>query len=734
MTNLVIVESNAKAATITKYLNNNPELKSYGKFIVIASFGHIRDLPKKKLGIDIDNDFEPEYEMLSDKKDIFQKIKKAAKEANVIYLASDSDRSGHFISESLRVLLKLDNNYKRITFNEITPKALEYAIKHPGKIDNYGVMSEVTRRTLDRLVGFKLSPLLWDKFKSGTIKLSAGRVQSAVMHLIIDKENEIEKFKSSSYWHFDANFVLKIDKEIKKLDDTNLYDNDKIYKINDKKQITNFFNSIKNQWSISDIKSRIVKQNPDAPFITSTLQQEASSKLHMSIKRIMSLAQELYENGYITYMRTDSMNMSETFKNLAKVYIIDNYGSDYYEGGILRKKIIKGAQEAHECIRITDPNTKDLPSKFNKEHKDLYKLIWQRTIAFLMKSAEYDQLELQIKDNGMIKTQYFSSIFKRVKYNGFLIVYDIKAEKKDFSNYMKLLQNGDYNLLCEQINAKNTWQSPPSHYNDAGLVKLMEKNGLARPATMATIIEKLYEKNYIMKTNIKGKEENTTNFEFNPKTKNIKESKGITFVGAEENKIKPTEIGITIDNYLSKSFDYIVDVNFTAHMEADLDNINEGKTTRLEVLKTFWKKFSKDLDNETNKKESKKIIKSESKEIKINNKIYNIRIGPYGPLIEYNNNGKKEFISLKGYLQLMKKEYLDIDEEDIKFLKEMPKVIGKVEGKDVTLHFGPYGLYLRYDNMNVKIPRFALKDFAETKSFTQEQLKSFIDYTKNKKK
>jgi DNA topoisomerase-1 len=734
-TNLVIVESPAKSVTITKYLNSNPKLKSLGKFVVLASYGHVRDLPKKSLGIDVEHDFEPTYQELAEKKEVIEKLKKAAKEAKVIYLASDLDRSGAFISESLRVVLNLGNNYHRITFNEITDSALEYAVLHPGKIDEDGVKSEETRRTLDRLVGFKLSPLLWKKFTSGSITLSAGRVQSAVMHLIIQREKEIEAFKSSAYWHMNGNFTLTLGKDTTSLEEVKLYKDNNVHKVDQEKEVHAFLKTIKNNWSISNFKTHNTKQNPDAPFITTTLQQEASGKLRMGIKRIMAVAQELYEQGHITYMRTDSFNMSETFKAQAKTYIMDNYGANYYEGGILRKKAVKGAQEAHECIRVTDVKLTELPAKFGKDHKELYKLIWQRSVAFLMKPAEFDELEIFIKDAGMTKPFNFISTFKRVKFNGFLIVYDVKNETKDFTSYTKALKEGDYKLSCSQVYVKNTWQSPPARYNDAGLVKLMETNGLGRPSTVSTILEKLFDKTYVIKTDIKGTEQATQDFMFIPSNKTTKSIKGTTMVGAEQNKVKPTDIGIQVDAYLTETFDYIVDKDFTANMEKDLDDIGEGKATKLAILKQFWSKFSKTLDEQTKKKEAKREIKSETRELKVNNKTYTIRIGPYGPLAEYEDpkaKNKKGYIGLKGYLQLVKKEYLDVNEDDIKYLLDMPKVMGKVDNKDVTLHFGPFGPYLKHNNLNIKIPRFALKEFGETKEFTQEQLKSFIEYAKNK--
>ena len=733
-TNLVIVESAGKVSSITKYLNDNPALKKYGKFVVVASLGHIRDLPKKRLGVDIENGFKTEYEYLVEKKDAMEKIKKAAAGASTVYLASDLDASGAEIAESVRLFLNLGENYKRMTFNEITSSALQYAVEHPGKIDQLQLASEQCRRILDRLVGFKLSPLLWKKFTSGAITLSAGRVQSAVMHLIIEREKEILAFKSSPYWHMNADFSLKVGKDVTKLEEVKLYKDANVYKTEKEADVKAFFRSIKNDWEVDEYTQKVARQSPDAPFITSSLQQEASGKLKMGVKRVMAVAQELYEAGHITYMRTDSYNMSDVFKEAAKKYITQTYGATYVTEKEKSVKKIKGAQEAHECIRPTHVEMPELPAKFGREQKELYRLIWQRSVAYLMTQAVYDELALEIRDTGMAKGLFFKSVFKKVKFNGYLAVYDVKNETNDFAKYTGALDKGTYGLDCSDVRAKNTWTSPPSRYNDAGLVKLMETNGLGRPATTATILEKLYDKTYVIKTDVQGDEKPTVDYVFNPSKKTTKEEKGKAMVGAEQGKAKVTDIGFKIDEYLTQYFDYIVDKDFTSHMEEDLDLISDGKKKRNDVLTTFWNRFSKDLKTQENKKEEKRAIETEKREIKIAGKEYIVRMGPYGPLVEYEKDGKKAYIGLKGYLPIAKKEYTDVDAEDIKFLLELPKKVGSVEGKDAMVVIGPYGPYLKWNNMNVKIPRFALKEFGETKTFTAAELKGFIDYAKNKPK
>lgn len=730
-TNLVCVESPGKVATILKYLNSNPALTHYGKFVVLASFGHVRDLAKKKLGIDVEAGFAPQYEFLTDKKANLDKIKKAAKEADEVFIASDNDNEGEFIAESLRIAMNLGQNYKRIVFTEITSNALQNAIEHPRKIDDDQLQSQQCRRVLDRLVGFKLSPLLWKKFSSGSITLSAGRVQSAVMHLIILREKEIEAFKSSAYWHFNGDFKLKIGKDVSELEEVKMYKKDLVHKVEEVKSVETVMKAFKNDWKVVDVHNKESRQSPDAPFITSTLQQEASGKLRLGIKQIMSIAQQLYEGGHITYMRTDSFNMSDTFKAAAKEYIVNTFGDEYHSGGIMKKKAVKGAQEAHECIRVTHVEKPELEGKFGADHKALYKLIWQRSVAYLMKPAVFDELDVEIRDSGMAKDLSFKTVFKKVKFNGYLVVYGVKNETGNFADYLKALKGGQYELTCGEVRAKNTWTSPPARYNDASLVKLMEQNGIGRPSTYSSILEKLFDKTYVIKTNIQGEDANVVDYAIKPgNVKSLKTVKGIVKVGAEQNKVKPTEIGLEIDDYLSDKFDYIVDKDFTANMEGDLDLIAEGKKKRLDVLNTFWKKFSANLEQELKKKEDKKMVATESKQLDIDGKVFTVRLGPYGPLAESEINGKRTFVGLKGYLQAVKKEYLDIEKEDLQFIMSLPKKMGVVDKKDVMLHLGPYGFYLKYDKLNVKIPKFAMADFLETKSFTVEQMKGFIEYAK----
>jgi DNA topoisomerase-1 len=497
--NLVLVESPAKAKTITKYLNSNKNLKQLGTFFVMASMGHVRDLKKGELGINIDKGFEPNYQVTPEKVKTVSEIRKKAAECDMVWLASDYDREGEGIAMHLKQILNL-KKYKRITFTEITPKALEEAILNPRKIDDNLVDSQETRRILDRLVGFKLSPVLWKKYKTENMSgLSAGRVQSAVLHIVLQREAEIEKFASSSYWYYMGNFLLTIKNEKHELEEVKLYKNGNVYKEEDKHIVTNILKKLKNNFSITDVKNKEVKRNADLPFITSSLQQESSSKYGFPLKRTMQLAQELYEKGHITYMRTDSYNISEDFKSTAHSYIIQEYGEEYYSGGSARRKVQKNAQEAHEAIRPTHIKLLSADLEMSPDHKKLYDMIWKRTVAYFMKACIYDELEIKIVDKSFVGDMHFQSTFSKVKFNGYMIVYGVKSESYDFMKYIEGIQIGKYSLTCKSVIAKNTWQSPPQRYNESAMIKVLENEGIGRPSTYASIMSKLLEKDILSK-------------------------------------------------------------------------------------------------------------------------------------------------------------------------------------------------------------------------------------------
>lgn len=737
--NLVIVESPGKVATITKYLNNNPELKKLGKFVVMASVGHIRELPPKSLGIDIEHNFKLTYQFSELKKKVIADLIKNAKNAKTVYLAGDTDWEGEQICESVRVALNLGQNYKRITFTEISPKALQYSIMHAGKIDQDQLEAQETRRSLDRLVGYKLSPVLWKKFTTGGAShLSAGRVQSAVLHVVIQKELEIQKYKPSKYWYFYGDFDLKIliagSKESQKLEEIKLYQGSTVYKDTNEDSTKLLLKKIKYDFTISDITSKETRQKPDLPFITSTLQQNAG----FPIKRTMQLAQELYEAGLITYMRTDSTNISEDFKIVAQDYVTKTYGANYLgdTSDMKKAKVVKGAQEAHECIRpVNIMMTSAAGEKMTKDHQKLYELIWRRTVAYFMKACVYDELELKITDTSFARDMYFLASFKKVKFNGFQIVYGIKSENYDFSKYITNIKNKNYTIKCESITAKNTWSSPPGRYNEIGLIKLMESEGIGRPSTYSATIQKVTDRQYVNKTDVQGEEKTITNYMLVNGT--VKAINDKIFVGQEKSKFVPTEIGIEVDRFLQENFDYIVNIGFTANMEADLDRIAEGKKSRVEVLNAFWKPFVKDLDKFGKiAKEDKIAIKTESNDFVVNKIKYTVRLTRFGPVIQFAAGADEgtKYIDLKNYLKYVGKEYTDVDETDIKFLVKMPMKVGEIKGKEVLMVSGPYGFYMKYDGQNLKITQKMIREFIDTGKVSQSDIEASIFYNNNKEK
>ena len=713
--NLVIVESPGKVKTITKYLNDNlPLTKKHGKFIVMASVGHIRDLLKNELSIDIDNNFEPIYEFSNDKRKIVEALKKCVKQCSNVFIASDNDKEGEFIAESIRVALDLGQKYMRIVFTEISANALQYAIEHPNKIDQHQLDAQVTRRTLDRLVGFKLSPLLWTHFKTPkNVHLSAGRVQSALLHLIIDREQEIKNFQSKQYWSYIGTFKLvEIDTTLENVKLCG--QNGTIVKENLEKCVHSFLKGLQNSYMVRDIKTRETTKKPEPPFITSSLQQESS----FSVKRTMHLAQELYEAGHITYMRTDSFNMSEVFKTEAREFVLAKYGNKFLGdfSDSKKTKSIKGAQEAHECIRPVQISNADVDMSL--DHNTLYQLIRKRTIAFFMKKCVYDELEIRFADASFYPRDdlNFVASFKKVKFNGFLKVYDVKNDVYDFAQLEQTKQ-----ITCGQIIAKNTWQSPPARFNESGLVKLMEQEAIGRPSTYATMIQKIADKQYVSRESPVGMEKNVKHIVYEPSPKKlIREEIGIMNIGQERNVFVPQETGVQIDTFLKEHFNYIIDKQFTSIMESELDKIAEGTKKKIDVLKAFWSPFLKDLlKKQTATKLSPKIsLKPDEKTISYKKIDYVITTTRYGPALRSMSNGETRFIDLGHYLKYVKKQVNDLDIDDIKFLTKLPH---KVSDNDVIL-MGKFGLYLKHNEQNIKLPFKTIMEFIKTQRIDLDSL------------
>ena len=736
--NLIIVESPAKAKTIAKYLNASKALRHLGKFSVMASYGHIRDLKNRELSVDIDNDFNTHYEVLKDKAKLVEELKQKVKMVDNVYLAADYDREGEAISEHIRETLGL-KKYHRITFTEITPKALEKAILTPRLIDENLVDAQETRRVLDRLVGFKISPLLWKKYNANKIHLSAGRVQSAVLHIVREKEEEIKRFTSEKYWYFNGNFNLQMGSEVHKLEDVKLYDTDRVYKIdNDVSTVRLYLSRITNDFYITDLKSRQLKQNPDLPFITSTLQQEAYSKHGFPLKRTMAIAQDLYEKGYITYMRTDSYNISDDFKKDAEQYILQTYGDQYYEAVQKKTKKSKNAQEAHEAIRPTNINTTSITELgFTVDHKKLYDLIWKRTVGYFMKAVIYDELEIRIHDKGLPKSAYFLSSFKKIKFNGFMILYGVKNETYNFEKYINAIKQKLYSVSCLSIVARNTWTSPPARYSEATIIKTLENESIGRPSTFATILAKLFEKHYVLKSDVRGVDKDVVHVLYEP-SKPLVDKKEVITVGHERSKLIPSEIGIEIDQFMENNFNYIIDRKFTATMEEDLDKIAEGVVSRSDVLKLFWNTFGKDVERVESVKKSEKVkVETQQLSYDVDGITYIIRLSKFGPVIQYKpypNAEKDKYIDIKAYLKYTNKSYTNVSKDDVVFLTNLPRKIATINGNDLMLTSGPYGLYFKYNDENVKIPLKMIKRLLDPEdSITITELDSVIQFHKNKK-
>jgi len=560
--NLIIVESPTKEKTIEKFLK--------GKYKVLSSYGHIRDLPKGELGIDVEQNFKPKYVIPTKARKRVNFLKKEVQKANLIILAVDEDREGEAIAYHLKEVLKIDN-YQRIVFHEITKQAIEKALKNPRKIDINLVNSQQTRRILDRLVGYKLSPFLWKKITRG---LSAGRVQSVAVRLICEREKEVEKFIPQEYWslevmlqkirdaHSPSFLTLLIKKDgkiIDKLEVKNKEEAEKIIKDLERAE-----------YKIVNITKKEIKRNPLPPFTTSTLQQTSWQKFRWSAKLTISIAQQLYEKGLITYHRTDSLNLSDLSLLDAKKFIIENYGKNYWAGLKKYKTKKKSSQEAHEAIRPTYAEKKPELIKLEKNQLKLYTLIWQRFIACQMNSAIFDATAVDISAQNYI----FRTNGQILKFDGFLKIYPIKFQE----NELPLLEKEEILKLLKLIPSQHFTQ-PPARYTEASLIKILEENGIGRPSTYAPTISTIQERNYVEKN--------------------------------EQKRFKPTEIGITVNNILVNHFPNIVDINFTANMENNLDKIAQGKQEWSRVIKDFYNPFEKNL-----KEKERELSKSEIAEEK----------------------------------------------------------------------------------------------------------------------
>ena len=678
--NLIIVESPAKAKTIQKFIGKD--------YTVISSKGHVRDLPAKGMGIDIAHDFEPQYEVLDDKKTLINDIKKKAAEADTIWLATDDDREGEAISWHLMEVTKMDpEKVKRIVFHEITKSAIEEALANPRNLNVDLVNAQQARRVLDRLVGFELSPVLWRKVRPS---LSAGRVQSVAVKLIVEREHEIEKFNSTSAYKVDALFTPLRDAKVELNAELNK-------RFADKEEAMTFLTHCQNaKFHVSAIEKTPGKKSPAPPFTTSTLQQEAARKLGFSVSKTMVVAQQLYEAGYITYMRTDSVNLSNMALAVANKVVASKYGEDYAK---TRKYVTKskGAQEAHEAIRPTDITRETIPG--DTFAKNLYELIWKRTIASQMSDAKTEKTTISIPVEG--RAEKFVAAGEVILFPGFLKVY---TESKDDDNeeIKGVLPNMELNeeLNAKQIAATQRFAQPPVRYTEASLVKKLEELGIGRPSTYAPTISTIQKREYVRKATRQGKERQyvcltLTN---NGIQEEVKKEK----FGYEKDKLIPTDVGIVVNDYLQENFKDIMDYGFTADVEKEFDDIAEGKANWQEMMHRFYGDFHQQVDtaiNYSTKASGERLLGYDPK---TNEKVF-AKLGKYGPMVQI---GESYADAKPRYARLQADQFIDtITLEEALDLFRLPRNLGEWNGQAVSVGVGRFGPYVRCGNIFESVPK-----------------------------
>jgi DNA topoisomerase-1 len=691
---LVIVESPGKIKKINSILGKD--------YLVKASVGHVRDLDSSGMSIDVDNGFAPTYVISKDKKKVVADLRSTLKSCSDVILAADEDREGEAIAASLADVLKLKDP-KRIVFNEITKTALMNALKSPRKINYNLVRAQETRRFLDRMVGYKLSPLLWSNIAK---KLSAGRVQSVVVKVIIDKEDEINNLNQESYFKINGKFHSEKDESndlsavLYELDTEKSTDKSikgSILKLPDVKHSEKMLKVLdKSKFKINLIEDKISKRNPSAPFITSTLQQEASKKFSFNIKSTMSIAQKLYEAGHITYMRTDSTSLSEEALKACETYIIKNYGKKYHNKKNYVSKS-KNAQEAHEAIRPTHIENSTIDG--TPQEKKLYSLIWKRTVASQMAPAEISVNNIYIEITHKKKLPYyFLATNETIVFEGFLKVYNIKSEDDEEDELQK--SNTNFNkgdkLKYDEIEVKEEYPKSIGRYNEASLVKKLEDLGIGRPSTYASIISKIQERKYIDKVDLDGEEKITNNALMTPDN-GIKWKQGKTTLGREKQKLVPTSIGKVVTKYLSEHFDKIMEYKFTAKLEDDLDKIVDGKKKWDKVLQKFWDEFNPKVVN---------LIEDSSSANNLNTgrligthpesglEIY-AAVARYGPVVKLVDGKNIKFAPIKKPMTI---DNITLDQAVGLF--SYPKLLGKYKNEDILLQKGKYGLYIKYNSKN----------------------------------
>ncbi|MBG6130393.1 DNA topoisomerase-1 [Aquimarina sp. EL_43] len=676
--NLVIVESPAKAKTIEKFLGK--------EYTVASSFGHIADLPSKELGVDVDGDFKPKYIVSKDKKDVVKRLKDLSKNADMVWLASDEDREGEAIAWHLAETLKLDKDRtRRIVFHEITKNAILKAIENPRSIDYNLVNAQQARRVLDRLVGYELSPVLWRKVKGG---LSAGRVQSVSVRLIVERERDILGFKPEASYRIDAEFSNQAGKSFK----AKLPKNFKT-----KEEAEAFLKkNLGASFKVADLSTKPAKKSPAPPFTTSTLQQEASRKLYFSVSKTMTMAQRLYEAGLITYMRTDSVNLSVEAQNGAKAEIDSAYGSEYSNPRQYKGKS-KGAQEAHEAIRPTDFSRHSVNVDYDQQR--LYELIWKRAIASQMSDARLERTNVKIDANT--HKEQFTANGEVIKFEGFLKVYlegndDEDEEQEGILPAMKVQES----LFNKYISATERFTRAPGRYTEASLVKKLEELGIGRPSTYAPTISTIQNRNYVEKGSKEGEVRNYIQMILSGDA--VNEKKLSEKVGSDKGKLIPTDVGMVVNDFLVNHFASILDYNFTAKVEQDFDEIAEGQEDWTHVMKEFYQEFHprvEDVSQNAEREVGERILGEDP----ATGKVVSVRLGKFGPMVQIgtaDDEDKPKFASLPPGQTLSGITY-----EEAMDLFQLPKELGVYKGETIVVNNGRFGPYVRFGEKFVSLEK-----------------------------
>lgn len=677
--NLVIVESPAKAKTIERFLGKD--------FKVTSSFGHIADLPSKELGVDVAGDFTPKYVIPADKKRLVKELKSLANKAEIVWLASDEDREGEAIAWHLIETLKLNKEKtKRIVFHEITRSAILRAIKNPRNINYNLVDAQQARRVLDRLVGYELSPVLWKKVKGA---LSAGRVQSVAVRLIVERERQIDAFSPVASFRVIAEFTNESGDKFKAKLPKNFQT---------ETEAREFLNkNIGASYKVSELIKKPAQKSPAPPFTTSTLQQEASRKLYFSVGKTMTIAQRLYEAGHISYMRTDSVNLSDEAKNAIRDEIENSFGKEYSNPKNYKGKV-KGAQEAHEAIRPTKISLNSIDG--DHDQKRLYSLIWKRAIASQMSDAQLERTNVMIEINDSERiSEFFVAYGEMIKFSGFLKVYleGIDNEEEEQDGILPKLSVGE-ELIKNYITATQRYTRPPYRFTEASLVKQMEELGIGRPSTYAPTISTIISRNYIDKGTVEGVERKYLQLTLED---NIQEKICTEVVGSDKGKLVPTDIGLIVNDFLVEHFENILDYNFTAKVEQDFDDIAEGKKEWIQMMKDFYKKFHPQVENviQNAVRESGERILGKDPQT---GKIVLVRLGKFGPMAQIGgpDDEVKKFASL-----LPEQQLHQITMDEVMDLFKLPKKLGVYDGIEVEVNNGRFGPYVLFDKKFISLPK-----------------------------